>query len=51
MKVICTEEQKQELINAMAYFRSCPWVTSECEGGISCAECYEKNIEWEIEDE
>ena len=47
MKIICTESEKQAVINALADTPAC-YGTGDCNG--NCKECVENYIEWEIKD-
>lgn len=52
MKIICTQEEKEQLISSMC-FGPCPFAVTEnyiCESG-NCSVCIEKGIEWEIKEE
>lgn len=51
MTIICTEEQKKELINAeFCPFGDCPFY-SKVDGAKykTCKQCREENIEWKID--
>lgn len=51
MKIICTEEQKPLIVEALASSYHCFSPTKDhCKYVDSCSECLEKNIEWQIED-
>lgn len=53
MKIICTDDEKELLIIALANSHDCPFDFTEsvsCNGTPSfrsCIECVRKNIEWE----
>ena len=47
MKIICTEAEKEWLIHLMANSDRCP-LEPKCEQ--PCTECYEKNVEWTIDE-
>jgi len=51
MKIICTEDQKQLIVEALASSYNCflPRDMVRCKNADSCSECLEKNIEWQIE--
>lgn len=52
MKIICTEEQKPLIVEALASSYHCflPPPKDHCKYEDSCSECLEKHIEWQIED-
>lgn len=54
MKIICTEQEKQTLIYAYEHNPKANCCLAKMEAGCatkykSCAECLDKNIEWEIQ--
>ena len=57
MKIICTEKEKEELIASLFTAEYCPtFLTkiSDCKFNtevITCADCLNKYIDWEITDE
>lgn len=52
MKIVCTEEQKPLIVEALAMSCHCffPPTKDYCKYVDSCSECLEKHIEWQIED-
>ncbi len=52
MKIICTEDQKQIIVEALARSYNCifPKEEKKCPESGYCAECIEKTVEWQIED-
>ena len=55
MKIVCTKEEKEMLIPAIANSIRCllhgkTGKEEICERMTTCTECAEQNIEWEIED-
>lgn len=56
MKIICTEQEKQTLIYAYEHNPKANCCLTKIETGCatkykSCAECLDKNIEWEIQED
>ena len=51
MKIICTEDQKQIIVEALARSYNCifPKEEKKCPESCFCAECIEKTVEWQIE--
>lgn len=49
MKITCSQIQKESLIEAMENYDKCPWVLDGCTI-TPCSDCYEQNIEWNIQD-
>ena len=52
MKIICTEQEKKELIAVLMKAETCPrFLTNGVDCGPSvCIDCLNNNIEWEITD-
>lgn len=53
MKIICTEMEKNDLLFCIKNSTSCPNGKFECGDNNkyeSCVECFNDQVEWEIED-
>ena len=53
MKIICTKQEKKEIVAVLMKAENCPrFLTevSDCRSSI-CINCLNNNIEWEITDE
>ena len=52
MKIICTEQEKKELIGVLMKAENCPrFLTNGVDCGPNiCIDCLNNNIEWEITD-
>ena len=51
MKIICTKEERNKLVNAIMLASPCI-IGEHCPNDTEyCYQCIDKNIEWEIEDE
>lgn len=48
MKIICTNKEKERLLNSLDYICACPFGYEHCEEEMSCEECVKNNIKWEI---
>lgn len=48
IKISCTEREKNFIINALTKFGGCI-LPMQCYG-LDCPQCYEKNIEWDVEE-
>ena len=48
MRIICTAEEKDMLVDSIAKSRECPFST-KCLGD-DCVKCTLKKIEWEIQE-
>ena len=58
MKIVCTKEEKENLLIALLNSKTVPCpMTSTVQGEMACfimgncKRCYENNIEWEVTDE
>ena len=49
MKIVCTQSQKDYLINLFSHTTECMLDNVEC-GEIDCDTCIRECIEWQIED-
>lgn len=51
MKIICTTEERNKLVNAMMLAYPCI-ISNHCPNDVEhCYQCIDKNIEWEITDD
>lgn len=50
MKIICTAEEKENMLKTIDVSFVCPFV-EDCPEFDNCKECAERLIEWEIVDE
>lgn len=51
MKIVCTAEEKEQLIITMSCGTQCPFAQTDsvvCDGLMQCKPCVEKNVDWEI---
>lgn len=60
MKIICTKQEKSQLISTLVQSQVCPIFIVDACGGCGfttdadrdkCVKCYEDHIDWEIIDE
>ena len=53
MKIICTETEKENLLDSTASSMFCPMGIGFCikPDADKCAKCFEENTEWEVKDE
>lgn len=49
MKIICTKQEKEDLVEILTAAAWCYW-EEKCESDMSCSDCIECHIEWEIKD-
>lgn len=49
MKIICTEREKENLLDCIDASNFCP-ISERCVSNKSCRECAEEHIEWVVED-
>ena len=49
MKIICTQAEKEWIIDALSASPVCPLRNNLC-GKRKCIECTEESIEWEVTD-
>ena len=47
IEIKCTQEEKEQLINKLAWSDNC-FLPTECVIGMSCEECLDNNIKWVI---
>lgn len=53
MKIICTSEEKARIVCTLVRSSDCPFdptITVTCDNTITCKECINSRIEWEIKD-
>ena len=51
MKIMCNQEEKEQLLIVLATGNQCPFAKSheiECDREMECKECIEKNIGWAV---
>ena len=54
MKIICTQEEKEQLIMVAICSSQCPFAETKdhnCDGSLNCRKCIEEGLEWEIKEE
>jgi len=47
MTIICTEEEKERLIESIVKSSFCPFV-GHCEDGGDCESCAPKKVDWQV---
>ena len=50
MKISCTENEKELIIELFSGFQDCIFEEDQCPNNMTCAECVKKHIEWNIEE-
>ena len=50
MKIVCTQEEKVMIIDALKNAVVCLAPEEECNNQPTCSECIEGHIEWQIKD-
>lgn len=50
MKIICTEQEKEDLLDCVCSSQFCPLGRFDCMG-IACEECFGDFVEWEVKNE
>ena len=52
IEIKCTKQEKERIKDALCISEHCTFEGDTCiEIGISCEECLERNIKWEIKDD
>ena len=50
MKITCTKQEKADLVEILTSAAWCYSPEEDCESDMSCSDCIECHIEWEITD-
>ena len=53
MKIICNQEEKEQLIIVLATGNQCPFAKSheiECDRKKECKDCIDQNVDWVVDE-